>query len=94
MTSQTFDTTGSWTCPEGVTSVDVQMWGGGAGGSQNGTHTADPGGGGGGGAYAAQVGVAVHVGVVYTVTVGIGGIDQQAGGLSQFIGDSAPCTLR
>ena len=32
-TTQTFTTSGSWSCPYGVTSVTIETWGGGGGGA-------------------------------------------------------------
>jgi len=49
-TTDTFETSDTWTCPAGVTSVAVKCWaGGGAGGGS--TIFGQPGAGGGGGAY-------------------------------------------
>ncbi|WP_298151813.1 choice-of-anchor D domain-containing protein [Flavobacterium sp.] len=71
--TQTFTTSGSFTVPAGVTSIQVEAWGGGgAGGAATGNPSA--GGGGSGGAYAKNTAVAVVPGTVYTVTVGTGGI--------------------
>jgi len=65
----------SWTCPAGVTSVQIEAWGGGAGGRTSGNSNGFVGGGGGGGAYARRNSIAVSVGVTYnfTVTLGTGG---------------------
>ena len=87
--TQTFSTTGPWTCPVGVTSVTAECWGGGANGGSYFAYIEFPnvytfcGGGGGGGAYARKRGIPVTPGNSYTVTVGI------AGGLSKFMGDSS-----
>ena len=66
----------TWTCPAGVTSVQVECWGGGgAGGGAR--KTASPGaggGGGGGGAYAKATSITVTPGTDYTVVVGGGGL--------------------
>ena len=91
MPTQTFNSSGLWTAPAGVTSVDVQCWGGGGGGAYPSEFVA--GGGGGGGAYAAST-VSVTPGNNYTVTVGAGGTgpssegDGGAGGDSSFNGTS------
>jgi choice-of-anchor C domain-containing protein len=67
--------TSSWTCPAGVTSIQVECWGGGgAGGSgtkavDTATNTSQNGGGGGGGAYARRVAVPVTPGQTYTITI-------------------------
>lgn len=68
----TFSTSGTWTCPAGVTSVNIQSWGGGgAGGGVNANNSA--GAGGGGGAFNSANAVAVTAGTMYNVTVGLGG---------------------
>ncbi len=73
-TSQTYSTSGTFTVPAGVTSIQVEAWGGGGkGGSKvsgNATY-----GGGGGGAYAKKA-ITVIPGTTYTVSVGIGSISQ------------------
>ncbi|MFV8372501.1 choice-of-anchor D domain-containing protein [Flavobacterium sp. LB2P74] len=69
-TSQTFNTSGTFTVPAGVTSIQVEAWGGGGkGGKKTSGNSAY--GGGGGGAYAKKL-VTVTPGTTYTVTVGIG----------------------
>ncbi|MBS1622816.1 MAG: choice-of-anchor J domain-containing protein [Bacteroidetes bacterium] len=66
-----FSSSGTWTCPPGVTSVTVQCWGGGGGGG--GTNANPAAGNGGAGGSFAQGTVTVVPGTVYTVTVGAGG---------------------
>lgn len=46
MPNNTFSTAGTfnWTCPNGVTSVDVEVWGGGGGGASTSLTTAAGGG--------------------------------------------------
>ena len=68
MTTVTFTSSGTWTCPAGVTTVDAQCWAvGGTGGSAlSGSHS---GGGGGGGEYAEETTLAVTAGNVYTFTI-------------------------
>jgi hypothetical protein len=67
-------TSGTWTCPAGVTSVQVEAWGGGGGGAGASSSTnLYTGGGGAGGNYARNTSVTVVPGTVYTVTVGAGG---------------------
>ncbi|WP_431928805.1 glycine-rich domain-containing protein [Amycolatopsis tucumanensis] len=61
---QAFTVSGTFTAPEGITSVFVAVWGAGGGGGE-----ANPGGGGG----AAWCSVAVTPAAEYTVTVGVGG---------------------
>lgn len=68
-TVTTYDASGSFTVPPGVTSVTVECWGG---GGRGGSRTSNGrGGGGGGGAYARSV-LTVVPGNSYTVTVGAG----------------------
>ena len=67
---QTFTSSGTWTVPAGVTSVDVETWGGGGSGSCGRTRG---GAGGGGGAYSKETSIAVTAGQEWTVTVGTGG---------------------
>ena len=68
--TQTYTSTGSFTVPDGVTSVIVECWGGGGAGGGN-TSSNDGGGGGGGGAYAKST-ISVTPGTAYSVTVGTG----------------------
>jgi subtilisin-like proprotein convertase family protein len=70
-TTQTFNSSSSWTPPAGVTSVTIECWGAGGSGGGN-SNTNDGGGGGGGGAYSKGT-VTVVPGTPYTVTVGTGG---------------------
>jgi MSHA biogenesis protein MshQ len=65
-TVQTFNSSGSWTAPAGITSVVVEAWGAGGGGE---SASGKGGGGGGGGAYAYAT-YAVTPGTTYAVTVG------------------------
>ena len=67
--SITLQGNGTWTAPAGVTSVNVQMWGG---GGQAGNVLNIHAGGGGGGAYVAST-VSVTPGTGYAYTVGGGG---------------------
>lgn len=69
----TFTTSGSWICPRGVTSINVEAWGGGGGGASTPNTNNANGGGGGGGAYAKRSNVTVVPGTSYTITVGSGG---------------------
>jgi hypothetical protein len=82
-TTETFSTPGTfnWTCPAGVTSVDVSCWGAGGGGSTRSLNGV--GGGGGGGAYAGGT-VSVTPGNTYTIVVGSGGGPAVNGGNSSF----------
>jgi MSHA biogenesis protein MshQ len=70
-TTVTFNSSGNWTAPAGVTSITVEAWGGGGAG---GAATGKPakGGGGAGGQYASKI-VTVVPGNSYSVAVGQGG---------------------
>ena len=74
----TFTTSGSWTCPTGVSSIDylIVAGGGGGGGQSSGTDVGS--GGGGAGGFRTGTGLTVTPGTTYTITVGAGG----AGGAS------------
>ena len=74
----TITTSGTWTCPAGVTSIKVEAWGGGGGGG--GTILAGFAGGGAGGSYVINDSVTVVPATSYTVTVGAGGALTGAGG--------------
>ena len=89
----TFTSSGTWTCPAGVTSISVAVQGGGGGGGGGGSTSGWRGGGGGGGACAYSSAVTVVPGTQYTVTVGAGGTAGAAtsgtggtGGTSSFSG--------
>lgn len=73
-TTTSFTTAGNntWTCPVGVTSVQVEAWGGGGGAGGAGAHFASTGGGA-GGSYVRVASVAVTPGTTYQLTVGAGG---------------------
>lgn len=73
-------TSTTWTCPVGVTAVDVECWGAGGGGGAN---TGGEGGGG-GGAYSKTASVAVTAGVGYSIVVGAGGPPNTTGGDTYF----------
>lgn len=86
----TFTASGSWTCPEGVTTVYIDACGGGGGGAYSSPGAA---GGGGGGGAAAVIGASISVtpGVTYTVTIGGPGaagtsssVNGMAGGATSF----------
>jgi hypothetical protein len=76
-TVETFTTAGTfyWICPAGVTSVQVEVWGAGAGGSGEWLFSGDyfSGPAGGGGAYARLNAQAVTPGGNYTIVVGVAG---------------------
>lgn len=71
MTVETFTSSTTWTCPPGVTSVDVECWGYGGLGGGTGASASRSGGGGGGGAYAKKT-VAVVPGTGYAINIAAG----------------------
>lgn len=103
LTNDTAGTTVDWLCPPGVTSIQVECWGGGGaggGGFKTGTATtANAGGGGGaGGAYARNANVPVTPGNTYTLTVGpaavasgtvVNGVREPDGATTTFTGNNA-----
>ena len=70
-----FTSNGTFTVPEGVTSITVQAWGGGGAGGAGYLQgqTRRSGGGGGGGAYDIRSNIGVAPSQTYTVTIGSGG---------------------
>ena len=105
--TETFNTAGTttWVCPNGVSTIQVECWGGGgAGGLGKGvaTGTSQNAGGGGGGAYARKASVPVTPGFSYTITIppaavsGSGGQTGNGqfvnGGAVTFTGDSVTVT--
>lgn len=77
-----FTTSGTFTVPNGVSQIRVQVWGAGGGGN-----VGDAGGGGGGGAYAEGI-LNVTPGQDYTIGVGTAGAVSTTGGSSSFSGNS------
>jgi hypothetical protein len=77
LTIGTDATTGTWTVPDGVVNIKIEVWGGGGGGGgANGTGTSGEGrggGGGGGGAYRSNSNYAVTPGAGLAYTIGAGG---------------------
>lgn len=87
--TETFTSSGTWTCPAGVTSVTVEVWGAGGGGGGDNTKSSNTGGsGGGGGAYAKLNTYAVTPGNNYSYTVGLAGAAGAIGGPGGTGGDS------
>ncbi len=90
--TETYSSSGTWTCPPGITSISVAVQGGGGGGGGGGSTSGYRGGGGGGGACAFNSALTVEPGVTYTVIVGAGGSAGTttgaggAGGASSFSG--------
>jgi hypothetical protein len=69
-TKVVYTSSGTWTCPPGVTSITVEAWGAGGGGTIGAADKGQTGGGGGGGAYAKLNTVTVIPGTLYNFTVG------------------------
>jgi hypothetical protein len=90
MANETITASQSWQCPAGVTSVDVECWGGGGGGG--GTGDPNGGGGGGGGAYSKNS-LTVVPSREYTITIGTGGIELTDGGDTLFAYDGTTLVL-
>ena len=74
LTTVYFTESGTWTCPEGITSVIVIGCGGGGGGNHGGFSDR---GGAGGGALQQTSYMAVIPDTVYTITIGVGGLGGQ-----------------
>lgn len=74
-TTQTYTSSGEFTVPAGVATLQVECWGAGGGGGSSDANKGQPrsGGGGGGGGYSKKISVSVTPGVSYPVNVGIGG---------------------
>ena len=68
-TRQVFTSSGTFTVPDGVTTIIVECWGAGGAGGGTGINNARGGGGGAGGAYARKT-LSVSPGEMYTVSVG------------------------
>ena len=68
----------TWTCPAGVTSVNVDLYGAGGGGGYGGTSVGNGGGGGGGGGFCSRTAIPVSCGVSYTIVIGSGGLGATA----------------
>lgn len=84
---QVFTSSGSFTVPEGITTVYVSAAGGGGGGGASGATTGSSGSGGGGGGagqHCIYNAVSVTAGETYTITIGSGGSSGNAGGTTSF----------
>jgi len=93
-TTQQFTSSGTFVVPAGVTTVQVEAWGGGGAGGGTNSSANRGGGGGAGGSFTRNTSVAVTPGASITVTVGAGGAGVSngnggAGGTSTFLGVSA-----
>jgi hypothetical protein len=65
--------TTTWQCPDGVTSISVEMWGAGGGGGGTSANSNKAGGGGAGGSYVKNTIITVTPGTIYNLTIGAGG---------------------
>jgi len=72
--TQTFNATGTWQAPAGVSSVKAECYGGGGAGGSARAVSGAGGGGGAGGAYTVTNAYPVTSGTTYTVTVGAAGV--------------------
>lgn len=77
-TTQTYNASGVFSVPAGVTSITVEAWGAGGGGGNSNNTNGNGGAGGGGGAYARKVLTGLIPGTSFTVTVGTGGTGASA----------------
>jgi hypothetical protein len=89
--TQTYNSSGSFTVPNGVSSLTVECWGAGGGGGGS-SSSGNGGSGGGGGGYTTGV-VSVTAGQVITFTVGTGGTAGAAAGGDGGSGSSATTFL-
>lgn len=82
-TAITYATNGnySWTCPTGITSINIQCWG--AGGGGGGGDNSQGGESGGGGEWAQEPSFAVTPGQIYSIIVGQGGTGGSTGNAGQ-----------
>ena len=79
----------TWTCPTGVTSIQVECWGGGGAGGSASTSSSTgnrSGGGGGAGSYVKKT-ITVVPGTVYNLVVGIGGYKGATSSASGYYGN-------
>jgi len=89
MTTVTFTSSGSWSAPAGISSIDCQCWAeGGNGGNGTTGGSSHSGGGGGGGEYAEETTLAVTPASNYPFTIGAGGSTTN----TVFAGDSVTVT--
>ncbi|MEK8180954.1 LamG-like jellyroll fold domain-containing protein [Flavobacterium buctense] len=68
-----YTNSGTFTAPAGVSTIQVEAYGGGGGGGFGGTSNRDGAGGGGGGGYSRNISVPVIAGTTYTITIGASG---------------------
>jgi hypothetical protein len=86
---QTFNATGTWTKPSGVSMAKIQIWGGGGGSGR----AASGGGGGGGGAYNEITVPISYLGATVTATVGTGGTAGTSQNVTGGVGGSSSFVL-
>ena len=73
MPTQTFNSSGTFNVPSGVTTLACQAWGEGGNGKSEPSSGSNGGGGGGGGEFAEEASLSVTSGGTLTVTIGTGG---------------------
>lgn len=100
-----FNADGTWTCPVGCEFVELDMFGAGGGGSNGGTGTTsttikNPSGAGGAGAISLRRTVKTTAGLIYSISIGIGGdpgvtgLDANDGGATVFQQASVPMVVQ
>lgn len=88
-----FTSSGSWTCPPGVTEILLDGCGAGGAGATVLSGVSSAGGGGGGGGSVVGNRVTVVPGTVYTITIGLGGVPSSTTGAGTKGGDTSFGTL-
>ncbi|WNM19021.1 LamG-like jellyroll fold domain-containing protein [Flavobacterium capsici] len=73
-TQRIYTTSGTFTPPAGVSTIQVEAYGAGGGGGYGGTSNKDGGGGGGGGGFSKNTSISVSAGTTYTITIGTLGL--------------------
>jgi hypothetical protein len=92
-TTVPFTSSTTWTCPAGVTSIQVKAYGAGGGGGYGGGSNKYGGGGGGGGGYSQNLTVSVTPTTIYNITVGTGGSSSTASGTNGGNGTATTATF-
>jgi len=83
-TTETFTSSGTWTCPTGVSNITAEVWGAGGSGGTGGAFNTTQGGGGGAGGNYIKATYTVTPGNSYSYTVGSGGSSGSDGGYTQW----------
>ena len=92
-TTVPFTSSTTWTCPAGVTSIQVKAYGAGGGGGYGGVTNKYGGGGGGGGGYSQNLTVSVTPTTIYNITIGTGGSASTASGTNGGNGSATTATF-